>query len=219
MDPNFGVMPRPSTAVYPAGGGGGAGGDEMGPGAPYDVRRKIKCLTASVVVFVAVALAAFFMVMVLYTTSSISSRTVKDGSIETADLSDIGVTTEKLRDAAVTTAKVSPEAITAALIGSAAVTTAKIDNSAVTAAKIGTGAVTVDKLAASSVTTAAIGAYVSVWCVEKCAGTLALTLACLRCLQVRRHHSATVRGGRHFRQTECWRCDIRGHPRRGGCHG
>lgn len=156
MDPNFGVMPRPSSAVYPAGGAV----DDLGPGAAHGLRRKVKLLTGGVIVLSAIAVIALFMVVLLYTTSLISSRAIEDGSVGTADLSPTGVTTDKLSDGAVTTAKVKAEAITTPLLSSAAVTTAKLENSAVTTSKIGEGAITADKLAASSVTSDAIQRWV-----------------------------------------------------------
>jgi len=74
---------------------------------------------------------------------------IKDGAINTSQLSNSAVTTAKLADASVTNAKLGSLAVQTANIKDANVTTAKIADANVTTAKIADSAVTNAKLAGS----------------------------------------------------------------------
>jgi hypothetical protein len=75
-----------------------------------------------------------------------------DYQVETAEITDSGVTTAKVNNGAVTTVKISDGSVTTAKIKTGAVGTNELANSAVTTAKLNSGAVDTDALAADSVT-------------------------------------------------------------------
>ena len=76
------------------------------------------------------------------------------GTIATAQIADLAVTSGKLASFAVTSARLASFAVTTAKINSLAVTSAKLASFAVTTAKLNTGAVTATRLANTSVTPA-----------------------------------------------------------------
>ena len=73
------------------------------------------------------------------------------GTIATAQIEDLGVTSGKLASFAVTSARVASFAVTSAKLATFAVTTAKLATNAVTAIKITQSTITQSKLAANSV--------------------------------------------------------------------
>jgi hypothetical protein len=83
---------------------------------------------------------------------SVSTAKLANASVTTAKIADLAVSTAKLADNSVTTAKIADQAVTTAKIADLAVTTVKIANDAVTTAKIAPNAVTTAKIANGNVT-------------------------------------------------------------------
>jgi len=80
------------------------------------------------------------------------------GTVVTAGIADLAVTSGKLADGAVVEDKIGAVAVTTAKIGTSQVTTAKIADGNVTEDKLGTGAATVNKIGALAVTSAKLAA-------------------------------------------------------------
>jgi len=88
--------------------------------------------------------------------SAIVTADISDGAVTTAKIANVAVTTAKITDSAVTTAKIEDDAVTSAKIVAANVTTVKIADSNVTTAKIADSNVTTAKIADANITTVKI---------------------------------------------------------------